>query len=100
MAKARRRELFDEAPITEAAKRTGRTPAQVVLRWHVQQGLIPIPKTANLGRLNENIAVFDFELTDTDIEAITAMDTASTAQWTPTAMVPGRTSSQLFRACP
>jgi 2,5-diketo-D-gluconate reductase A len=58
----------------ELAARHGRTPAQIVLRWHVQQGLIPIPKSSNPERLRQNLGVFDFELPQADIDAITALD--------------------------
>lgn len=58
------------APIAEAH---GRTVGQVVLRWHVQRGLVPIPKSSNPARMTENAAVFDFELTDDDVSAIAAM---------------------------
>jgi len=66
--------LFREAAITEIAQRLNRTPAQVVLRWHVQQGMLPIPKSSNPQRLAENMAVFDFELTPDDIAAIDKLD--------------------------
>ena len=42
------------------ARKYGKTPAQILLRWNVQQGIIPIPKSKNPARLAENIAVFDF----------------------------------------
>jgi 2,5-diketo-D-gluconate reductase A len=48
--------------IAEVAAALGRTPAQVILRWHVQLGAIPIPKSADPARLRQNLAVFDFEL--------------------------------------
>jgi 2,5-diketo-D-gluconate reductase A len=60
--------------VVDAAGRHSRTPAQIVLRWHVQQGLIPIPKTSNPVRLSENIDVFDFELTAEELDAISALD--------------------------
>ena len=43
-----------------SARKYGKTPAQILLRWNVQQGIIPIPKSKNPARLAENIAVFDF----------------------------------------
>ena len=67
-------ELLEEPAIVEIAERLGRTPAQVVLRWHVQLGNVAIPKTGNLERLRENLDVFDFELTDGDMRAISALD--------------------------
>jgi 2,5-diketo-D-gluconate reductase A len=59
--------LLASPAITEVAERTGRTPAQVVLRWHVQQGIVAIPKSSNPARMAENLAVFEFELSDEDL---------------------------------
>ena len=67
-------ELLGESVILETAREHARTPAQVVLRWHLQQGLIPIPKTSNAKRLAENIEVFDFVLTDEEMAAISSLD--------------------------
>ena len=67
-------ELLGDSVITEIAGKHGKTPAQVVLRWHVQQGMIPIPKTSNKQRLAENIDVFGFELTDEEMSRITGLD--------------------------
>ena len=53
----------------------GKSAAQVVLRWHLQLGNLVIPKTSNPDRLSENIDVFDFELDDSDMAAMLAMDT-------------------------
>jgi 2,5-diketo-D-gluconate reductase A len=53
---------------------TGRTPAQVVLRWHIQRGDIVFPKSVTPQRVRENFALFDFELTDSDIDALTGLD--------------------------
>lgn len=62
--------LLSEAPIVAAAHKHGRTPAQVVLRWHYQLGVLPIPKSSDSGRRAENLAVFDFALDDADMAAI------------------------------
>jgi 2,5-diketo-D-gluconate reductase A len=64
----------DEPVITTIAERLGRTPAQVTLRWHVQRGDIVFPKTVNVERMRENFALFDFELTDEDVAAISGLD--------------------------
>jgi 2,5-diketo-D-gluconate reductase A len=53
--------------------RRGRTPAQVVLRWHVQQGLVTFPKASSRDRLVENLDVFDFALTDEDLAGIATL---------------------------
>ncbi len=67
-------ELLKETPIVDAASRLERTPGQIVLRWHVQNGLLPIPKSSNPERLKLNLGVFDFELTDAEMAAISALD--------------------------
>ncbi|GAA4223399.1 diketogulonate reductase-like aldo/keto reductase [Streptosporangium album] len=60
--------------ITGIAGRYGKTPAQVVLRWHVQLGNVVIPKSVTPARIRENIDVFDFALTDDDMAAIARLD--------------------------
>jgi 2,5-diketo-D-gluconate reductase A len=60
--------------IRDIAERIGRTPAQVVIRWHLQIGNIVIPKSTTLARIEENFDVFDFELSAADVEAIEALD--------------------------
>lgn len=66
--------LLADPTIAAVARRRSKTPAQVVLRWHVQLGLIPIPKTSKPHRLAENIDVFDFELSSDEMDEITALD--------------------------
>jgi 2,5-diketo-D-gluconate reductase A len=66
--------LLADPTIAGVARRRSKTPAQVVLRWHVQLGLIPIPKTSRPHRLAENIDVFDFELGSDEMNDITALD--------------------------
>lgn len=61
--------------IGEIAGKYGKTPAQVVLRWHVQIGAIAIPKSASAERLAENIDIFDFELTAEDLTRIASLET-------------------------
>nr|WP_304599225.1 MULTISPECIES: aldo/keto reductase [unclassified Gluconobacter] len=67
-------QVLDNATIGEIARSVGRTPAQVIIRWHLQSGLIVIPKSANLKRLAENLDVFDFTLTENDMAAIAKLD--------------------------
>jgi 2,5-diketo-D-gluconate reductase A len=67
-------DLLADATIGDIARAHGRTPAQIVLRWHVQLGLIPIPKTSKPNRLAENIEVFDFELNSEEMDEIAALD--------------------------
>jgi len=66
--------VLDDPVITEIATRLDRTPAQVVLRWHLQRGSIVFPKSTTPSRIEENFALFDFELSDDDVRAITALD--------------------------
>ncbi|ACZ90608.1 aldo/keto reductase [Streptosporangium roseum] len=66
--------VLKDPAIVEIAERHGKTPAQVVLRWHVQLGNVVIPKSVTPARIRENIDVFDFSLTDGDMEAIARLD--------------------------
>ncbi len=61
--------------IGEIARAHGKSPAQVMLRWHVQQGRSAIPKSTKPARIAENFDVFDFELTDEQLAAIDGLDT-------------------------
>ncbi len=66
---------FDGDVLQGIAKRTGKSPAQVVIRWHLQSGRAVIPRSINPDRQAENLDVFDFELTDDDMAAIATLDT-------------------------
>ena len=66
--------VLDTAVVRDIATRVMRTPAQVVLRWGIQRGTAIIPKTSRVERLSENAALFDFELDDADMKAITALN--------------------------
>jgi 2,5-diketo-D-gluconate reductase A len=70
----KRQAPFDEPPVADAAQRHRVTPGQVVVRWHVQLGSLPIPKSATPERQRQNLEVFDFELTDDEMSAISALD--------------------------
>jgi 2,5-diketo-D-gluconate reductase A len=72
--------LSDFPVLREAAERHDKTEHQIVLRWHVQQGRIVVPRSANAKRQRENLNVFDFELTDAEIAAINALDNGSRAR--------------------
>lgn len=67
--------LLAEEPVTAAAAAHGKSPAQVVIRWHLQHGCAVIPKSARAERIAENLAVFDFELTDEELAAIDGLHT-------------------------
>jgi 2,5-diketo-D-gluconate reductase A len=60
--------------IGRIAARHGRTPAQIIIRWHLDNGLSAIPKSVTPRRIAENFAVFDFKLSDSDLAAIAALD--------------------------
>jgi len=65
---------LDSPTVTEIAERLGRTPAQVVLRWHIQLGNIVFPKSVTPARIEENFNIFDFELEAADMGSIGALD--------------------------
>lgn len=66
--------LEDYPEITDAAEAHGKTPAQVVLRWHIQNKVIVFPKTTSTARMEENLDVFDFELTPDEMAALISLD--------------------------
>ncbi|MCU1558686.1 MAG: 2,5-diketo-D-gluconic acid reductase [Microbacteriaceae bacterium] len=72
-------DLLASPAIAAIAERVGKTAAQVVLRWHVQQSLVAIPKSSNARRIRENIDIFDFELTAADFDSIAALDRGPSA---------------------
>ena len=63
-------DLFREGAVRDAAEAHGKSPAQIVLRWHVQKGGVAIPKTATPERVAENAAIFDFALSDAEMAAL------------------------------
>jgi 2,5-diketo-D-gluconate reductase A len=67
-------DVLDDPVIEEIAGRLGRTPAQVVLRWHIQRDSIVFPKSSTPERMRENLALFDFELAADDVERIDGLD--------------------------
>jgi 2,5-diketo-D-gluconate reductase A len=67
--------ILDDAAISEIAAGHGKTPAQVMLRWHLQQGRQVIPKSVTPSRIAENFDVLDFELTADELAAVDALDT-------------------------
>ena len=68
------KELLGEAVLARIGEKHGKTPAQVVIRWHLQLGNVVIPKSVTPSRIEENIDVFDFELDAADMGDITALD--------------------------
>lgn len=70
--------LFENETLIDIAKNHNKTVAQIVLRWLIQRGIVPIVKSSNLNRMKENIDVFDFELSSEEMQMIFALDTGRT----------------------
>ena len=68
-------DLLQEPALVAIARKYGKTPAQVVLRWHIELGVVAIPRSANPRRIAENIDIFDFSLTEDETAAVSALDT-------------------------
>ena len=71
--------LFRDSVLTEIGQKHGKTAAQVVLRWHLQRGVVVIPKSVRPERMRENIDVFDFALSAEEMERISALDQKQSA---------------------
>lgn len=69
----KRTALLEEPAIVTIADKHGRSPAQIVLRWHLQLGVLPIPKSSTSSRRLENLAVYDFQLDQLEMEAISGL---------------------------
>lgn len=69
--------LLDDATIGSLAQKYDKSPAQIVLRWHLQLGNVVIPKSVTPSRIQDNINVFDFELADDDLAVIAALETGT-----------------------
>jgi 2,5-diketo-D-gluconate reductase A len=72
-------DLLGETVITRLADRYGKTPAQIVLRWHMELDLITVPKSASPERMRENIDIFDFALTPEEVDEISGLDQGESA---------------------
>lgn len=66
--------ILDDETITGIAKRYGKSPAQIIIRWHLQRGLVTIPRSDNPAHITENIDVFDFELSQADMDLISGLN--------------------------
>ena len=71
--------IFKDPLLTEIGAKYSKTAAQVILRWHLQRGIVVIPKSVHYERMIENINIFDFELSDSDMESIVALDKKQSA---------------------
>ncbi len=69
-----RGKAFEDKVIVDLAKKYNKTPAQIILRWHFENGIIAIPKSSTTSRILENINIFDFNLTNEDLAVITTLD--------------------------
>ena len=66
--------MFDLPELKEIGAKYGKTPAQVILRWHLQRGIVVIPKSTHIERMEENLNVFDFELSAEDMTTVAKLD--------------------------
>ena len=66
--------ILEDETINEVANEIGKSPAQVIIRWNVQHGVVVIPKSVTPHRIEENLNVFDFELSDAQMEKIDSLN--------------------------
>lgn len=71
--------LFENPALAEIGAKYGKTTAQVMLRWHIQRGVVVIPKSTHIERMQENFDVFDFALSAEDMDKIAALDTGKSS---------------------
>jgi 2,5-diketo-D-gluconate reductase A len=74
-----RNNLFQNERLVAIAERNGKTVGQVVLRWLVQRGIVSLAKSVRKERMQENLAVFDFELSDEDVKAVATLETGTSS---------------------
>ncbi|TNM93563.1 hypothetical protein fugu_001739 [Takifugu bimaculatus] len=82
-----RGELLHGPVVLEVAKNCGRSPAQVLLRWAVQQGVAVLPKSSNPDRIRENAEIFDFSISDSDMDRLSALECSHRYCWDPSQVV-------------
>lgn len=71
--------LFENSMLTAIGEKYGKTSAQVMLRWNIQRGVVVLPKSTHIERMEQNFNVFDFVLSDEDMATISAMDTQTSS---------------------
>ena len=74
-------ELFNNETIAEIAKVHNKSSAQIILRWHLQKGVVAIPGSSNPEHIKENMNIFDFELTAEDMKKINSLDRNEKHDW-------------------
>ena len=74
-----RGDMFQNSVLNEIGAKYGKSAAQVILRWHLQRGVVVIPKSTHIERMQENLNVFDFTLSEEDMASIAALDTKTSA---------------------
>lgn len=74
-----RGDMFSNPTLADIAKKHNKSIAQIILRWHIQRGVVVIPKSTHIERMEENFNVFDFELTDDEMNTVSALDKAESA---------------------
>ena len=72
-----RQPIFDHPIIKSLAEKYGVSKHQIILRWHIQQGIIPLPKANNVSHMEANFDVFDFKLTNIDMDVMELLDQRS-----------------------
>jgi len=77
---------LDSPILARVGSHYGKTPAQIMIRWGLQHGLVEIPKSTHKERINENSNVFDFQINDTDMREIDSIDRESRVSWNPSAI--------------
>jgi diketogulonate reductase-like aldo/keto reductase len=75
---------LDNEVLAELAKKYKKTPAQIMLRWCIEKGTVPLPKSVNPERISENFNVFDFALTEKDMQKLTTLNKSHRTCWDPT----------------
>lgn len=66
--------LLNEDILVKLAEKYGKSTAQIILKWHIQSGIVPVPKAANPAHMLDNVSIFDFEMTQKEVDAISALN--------------------------
>ena len=75
------RELLNDPTLSEIARRHKKSVAQVILRWDLQRGVVVIPGSSNVDHIKENISIFDFSLTDSEMKTIASLNRNEKHDW-------------------